>query len=268
MYSAPRYLLGGDRAVIVEFANEINEEVSRMIRRFSLALTRYPLSGVQEVVLTYRSLAVYFDPLTIEGHQLIGKLKGLQERIMELDLPPARTIRVPTLYGGEYGPDLGDVADHNGLTPDEVMSIHASATYLIYMLGFTPGFASLGGLSPRIACPRLANPRERIPGGSVGIAGTQTGIYPIDSPGGWRIIGRTPLKLYDPSADPPVLFQAGDYLQFYSIDEDEFRRISGAVADGIYRPKIMAAAGSPLTSQIAAPNAEGAAAPVEGRRSR
>ncbi|MCL4515011.1 MAG: 5-oxoprolinase subunit PxpB [Firmicutes bacterium] len=226
MYSEPRYLPGGDRALIVEFADEISEEVSQMVRRFSLALARYPLPGVLETVPTYRSLVVYFDPLAMEGPRLVEKLKGLQKRILEIDLPPARTVLVPVLYGSEYGPDLGDVASHNGLTPEEVIAIHASSTYLIYMLGFTPGFAYLGGLSPRIVCPRLDNPREQIPGGSVGIAGIQTGIYPIDSPGGWRIIGRTPLRLYDPDVDPPALFQAGDYLKFSPIDEEGFYRIA------------------------------------------
>ena len=241
MYSEPRYLLGGDRAVTVEFANEISEEVSGMVRRFSLALKRHALPGVREVVPTYRSLTVYFDPLALAGPALADELKRLQVRIMEFDLPPARTVRVPTLYGGVYGPDLSDVAAHNRITPEEVAAIHTSGTYLIYMLGFTPGFAYLGGMSEKIACPRLASPRERIPGGSVGIAGMQTGIYPIDSPGGWRLICRTPLKLYDPSADPPVLLQAGDYLQFFSINEKEFGRIAQAVEAGDYAPEILGA---------------------------
>jgi KipI family sensor histidine kinase inhibitor len=257
MYEEPRFLPAGDRAVIVEFANEINEEVNRMIRRLSLALSRHPVPGVQEVVPTYRSLAVYFNPLVIEWSQLVERLKGIQDHLAEFELPPPRTVRVPTLYGGEYGPDLGDVAAHTGLTPEEVVSIHASGTYVVYMLGFTPGFAYLGGMSPRIACPRLANPRERIPAGSVGIAGNQTGIYPIDSPGGWRLIGRTPLKLFDPCADCPTLFRPGDYVQFFPIDEGEYHRIASAIDSGAYVPEILEGRGPAGVGQGGAADAKG-----------
>ena len=239
MYDEPRYLPAGDRSLVVEFGNEISEDVSGMVRRFSLALARYAIPGVGEVVPTYRSVAVYFDPLAVRGPDLVEELRAMQARIMEFELPPARTVRVPTVYGGEYGPDLVDVAAHNGITPAEVIAVHTAGTYLIYMLGFTPGFAYLGGLPERIACPRLANPRERIPAGSVGIAGSQTGIYPIDSPGGWRLIGRTPLRLYDPTMDPPVLLQAGDHLQFFSINEAEFDAIAAGITAGTYRPEVV-----------------------------
>jgi len=139
---------------------------------------------------------------------------------------------VPTIYGNEYGPDLEFVAKHNGLTPEEVVQIHAGTAYLIYMLGFMPGFVYLGGMSPKIATPRLETPRIKIPGGSVGIAGSQTGIYPAESPGGWQLIGRTPLKLFDPYRQPPALLQAGNYVTFVSITPQEFARIKGEVEQG------------------------------------
>ena len=135
-------------------------------------------------------------------------------------------LEIPVLYGGEMGPDLEFVAQHAGKTPEEVVGIHTSADYLIYMLGFTPGFAYLGGMSGEIAAPRLETPRVKIPAGSVGIAGSQTGVYPIDSPGGWQLIGRTPVRMYDPEREPPILPQAGQYIRFYPIDRAEFDRIS------------------------------------------
>jgi KipI family sensor histidine kinase inhibitor len=141
-------------------------------------------------------------------------------------------IEIPTLYGGDSGPDLDYVASHNGLTPEEVVQIHASGTYRIYMLGFTPGFPYLGGMDERIATPRLETPRTKISGGSVGIAGAQTGIYPIDSPGGWQIIGRTPLALYDPQREEPILLQAGESIRFVPIDQETYDRLWQETREG------------------------------------
>ena len=140
----------------------------------------------------------------------------------------------PVLYGGEMGPDLEFVAQNAGKTVEEVIAIHSSTEYLIYMLGFTPGFTYLGGMSEEIATPRLATPRVKIPGGSVGIAGAQTGVYPIDSPGGWQLIGRTPVRMYDPDRAEPILPQAGQYIKFYPIDQAEFDRIAALEANGGY----------------------------------
>ncbi|HHY76979.1 MAG TPA: 5-oxoprolinase subunit PxpB, partial [Clostridiales bacterium] len=156
----------------------------------------------------------------------------------DTDSEPAKVVEIPTIYGGEYGPDIEFVAQHNNLTVDEVIEIHSSRNYLIYMLGFTPGFPYLGGMSEKIETPRLKTPRTKIPAGSVGIAGKQTGIYPIDSPGGWQLIGRTPVKLYDPLADPPVLLNAGDYVRFVPIDEKEYKSILKQVEENKYKVKI------------------------------
>ena len=144
-------------------------------------------------------------------------------------------VEIPTLYGGEYGPDLDHVADHNGLTPEEVIQIHSSADYLVYMMGFTPGFPYLGGMSENIATPRLQTPRTAIPAGSVGIAEQQTGVYPIESPGGWQLIGRTPVQLFDPQRDPPVVVEAGDFIRFAPITETTYYVVQQQVQVGSYQ---------------------------------
>ncbi len=152
-----------------------------------------------------------------------------------IEIPPPTVIEIPVLYGGEMGPDIQNVAEHNGKTVEEVIQIHTSEEYLIYMIGFIAGFPYLGGMSKEIATPRLKSPRVKIDGGSVGIAGEQTGVYPVDSPGGWQLIGRTPLKLYDAEREKPVLLEAGQYIKFKSVTPEEYDAILKAVEDGSYR---------------------------------
>ena len=152
-----------------------------------------------------------------------------------MELPEEDVIHVPVLYGGEYGPDLQYVAEYNSLAEDEVIEIHSSSACLVYMLGFTPGFCYLGGMDQRIATPRRETPRLKIPAGSVGIADGQTGIYPIESPGGWQIIGKTPVRLFSPDQKPEFLFNAGDYIQFFPVTVDEYKHILDEVSEGIYR---------------------------------
>jgi KipI family sensor histidine kinase inhibitor len=153
--------------------------------------------------------------------------------LTEISLPIQRTIEVPVVYGGEYGPDLKDVALYNGLSEEEVIRIHSSVGYLVYMLGFTPGFCYLGGMNDRIAMPRKETPRLRIPEGAVGIADKQTGIYPVESPGGWQIIGRTPLKLFDPGRVPEFMFDAGDILKFVPVSGEDFNSIRAEILTGM-----------------------------------
>ena len=183
-----------------------------------------------ETVPTYRSLMIHYDPGIIQFAPLVQRLQSLLDGLDLVEIPPSQVLEIPVLYGGEMGPDLDFVAQHAQKTPQEVISIHTSTEYLIYMLGFTPGFAYLGGMDERIATPRLETPRVKIPAGSVGIAGSQTGIYPIDSPGGWQLIGRTPVRMYDPDRETPILPQAGQYIQFYPITQAEYNEIAAQEA--------------------------------------
>ena len=235
MYEEVKYLIAGDRALVVEFGDKIEEEVNSKIRSLTVAIKQEGIIGINETVPTYRSLMVIYDPMIIELDELIGAIKSIISRMHELKLPDAKVIEIPTLYGGEYGPDIEFVADHNKISIDEVIKIHTDMEYLIYMIGFTPGFPYLGGMSNKIEAPRLQNPRTKIPAQSVGIAGKQTGIYPIESPGGWQLIGRTPVKLYDPYRKDPVLLNAGDYIKFVQIDENEYKNIEDLEREGKYK---------------------------------
>ena len=229
-----RFLLTGDTSLTVEFGNEISEDINAKIRAFNIALAQSKIPGIVETVPTYRSLMVHYDPGVILYKPLVKRLEGLLDQLDNIQIPPSDVLEIPVLYGGEEGPDLEFVAKHNNKTPEEVIQIHTSTEYLIYMLGFTPGFTYLGGMSDSIATPRLTTPRVKIPAGSVGIAGTQTGVYPIDSPGGWQLIGRTPVRMYDPDRETPILPEAGQYIKFYAIDKAEYDRIAAEEAAGTY----------------------------------
>ncbi|EAX48248.1 Allophanate hydrolase subunit 1 [Thermosinus carboxydivorans Nor1] len=235
-----RILPAGEQAIVVEFGQAIDPDINRRVHQLGRQLAGQKLPGIIEVVPTYRSLLIYFDPLIITRQTVAEQAMALlaSGNTAETGDSKARIIHIPVCYGGEFGPDIGFVANHNGLTEAEVIEIHTSVPYLIYMLGFTPGFPYLGGMSPRIATPRLEKPRTRIPAGSVGIAGTQTGFYPIESPGGWQLIGRTPVKAFDPQAATPFLFAAGDYLKFYAVSAEEYETIAKDVAAGRYAPTI------------------------------
>ena len=229
-----RFLLTGDTSLSVEFGNAINEAINHDIRAYKIALENAAIPGIVETVPTYRSLMVHYDPAVIRYGALKEKLEALLHEMGEIEIPPSPVLEIPVLYGGEMGPDLPFVAEHSGLSEEEVIRIHSSAEYLIYMLGFTPGFTYLGGMSAKIATPRLKQPRVKIPAGSVGIAGTQTGIYPIDSPGGWQLIGRTPVKMYDPGRETPILPEAGQYMKFYPVTQEEYDAILKEVEAGTY----------------------------------
>jgi KipI family sensor histidine kinase inhibitor len=221
-YNPPRLLPVGDSALLIEFGNEINPAINAQVQALALALDDYALPGLSEAVPAYRSLLWHYDPLLLSFDQ-VCELAGqaLNQAQTSAPLKP-RVIEIPTCYGGQFGPDLEFVARHNDLQPEDVIRLHASALYPVYMLGFSPGFAYLGGLPPAIAAPRLPSPRTQVPAGSVGIAGAQTGIYPIATPGGWRLIGRTPLRLFDPQLRPPALLRPGDRVRFTPIDADRF----------------------------------------------
>jgi inhibitor of KinA len=237
-YDRPRFLAGGDRAVFVEFGDAIDPNLNRQVMGMHRAIQQARIPGVVEAVPTYRSLLVYYEPRLIGPVELRARLEVLAGEVGDGDTHEPTITEIPTLYGGTYGPDLEFVAEHNGLSADEVIDLHVSGVYLVYMLGFMPGFAYLGGMSPRIATPRLATPRAKIPAGSVGVAGHQTGIYPAESPGGWRLIGRTPVALFDVHRDPPALLTVGDYVRFVPVSLEQFGRIGEQVKQGTYRLRV------------------------------
>ena len=216
----------GDCAISIDFGQVIDPKINRHIRQIIEQIKDLQLDGIIELVPTYCALLVQYDAMVYSYSDICRILEPtLQESVTDSANELVTIIEIPTVYGGEFGPDLGFVASHNHLSEAEVVSIHSGTDYLVYMLGFIPGFTYLGGVDPRIATPRLSSPRILIPAGSVGIAGEQTGTYPSDSPGGWQIIGRTPVTMYDMSKEQAALLQAGDYVRYVSIDENEFHRV-------------------------------------------
>lgn len=219
-----RFLPCGDQAVTVEWGSTIDEHINRQVHAFARKVEALSHPAITEVVPTYRSATVHYRPEVFSYEELKQLLLSLTQGSAEEgeELP---VVEIPVCYGGEYGPDLEEVAQHCSLTPEEVIARHTAPTYRIYMLGFTPGFPYLGGMDPSIAAPRRKEPRIHIPAGSVGIAGEQTGVYPIVSPGGWQLIGRTPLRLFDPQREQPILLSAGAGIRFVPIDEETFRKM-------------------------------------------
>jgi KipI family sensor histidine kinase inhibitor len=210
----PRLLPLGDSSLLVQFGDEIDLAANQRVHALDARLNANRLSGVVETVPAYASLVVLYDPLALTLSQVSNWVKEESGRVETAASRPGRLIKVPVHYGGEYGPDLPFVAAQHGLNIREVVHIHAGREYFVFMMGFTPGFPYLGKLDEAIATPRLETPRTRVPAGTVAIAGSQTGIYPIDSPGGWRLIGRTSLQLFDPASDAPFLFSPGDAVRF------------------------------------------------------
>ena len=212
----------GDRCLLLEFGDEISREINEKVRRMALAIQAEEIQGILEIVPTYRSLLVLYNPLLLSVDDLKKRLGFIEEELQQSPLPEPKLIRIPVSYGGEYGPDLKYVAEYHHLVPEEVIRLHCSRPYLIYLICFMPGFPYLGELPEGLVTPRLKTPRLSVPAGSVAIAQKQTGIYPMESPGGWQILGRTPVKMFDPMKDPPSHLQMGDSVQFYLIDEKEF----------------------------------------------
>ena len=233
----PKFLTAGESCVVVEFADEINRGANDALMAVRKHLTEQKRVPVIECLPTYRSLAIYFDPTLVSAEEIIKEAKAAPKADSAAGRA-SRMIEIPVCYGGEYGPDLGNVAAHAGISEEEVIKRHCAKSCHCYMIGFLPGFAYLGGMDESIATPRLAQPRTVIEGGSVGIAGKQTGIYPINSPGGWQLIGRTPLALFTPQAERPTLIDAGYEVKFVPVDESEYNKIAAEVASGSYNPVI------------------------------
>jgi len=230
-----KILTAGDASLLVEFGKEINPEINRKIAATVQLMREQHIEGVVDVIPSFCALLINYDPRVIGYEEIKDRIRNLLKVEIKAGDERKKIFEIPVCYGGEFGPDIVTIAEHAGLTEEEVIEIHSSRDYLIYMLGFLPGFCYLGGLDERIFTPRLASPRLKIDAGSVGIGGSQTGIYPLDSPGGWQLMGKTPVKTYDPDREVPILVEAGDYIRFVPIDEEEFYRIKELVDKNEYQ---------------------------------
>ncbi len=217
----PGFRFVGDRGLLVEYENCIDPDLNLHIQHMVHLCRRFLHETILEVITAYRSFLIIYDPFLTDPGELQRQVVRLSAKKDEQALPASRVIEIPVCYGGEWGPDLDSVARHHGLSTDEVIRIHSSCDYMVYMSGFTPGFPLLGGLSPKLWTPRRKTPRTSVPGGSVGIGNRQTGVYPFASPGGWQLIGRTKLRLFDPGKDPMVLYRLGDRIKFRPVKHDE-----------------------------------------------
>lgn len=218
----------GDSALVVLFEARIDPAINVRAIRLAEALERSQIEGMHDVVPAYRSVAVYFDPLRTNYDVLIDRIEREAARPDEAGRDNREVVEIPVCYGGLFGPDLEGVASFAGLSEQEVIARHTSVTYRVFMLGFVPGFAYMGIVDERIAAPRHRTPRVRVPKGSVGIAGAQTGVYPAETPGGWQLIGRTPLDPFDPRRPEPFLMRAGDAVRFAAIERGEYDRLARA----------------------------------------
>ncbi|WP_114781434.1 5-oxoprolinase subunit PxpB [Botryobacter ruber] len=222
----------GDTAIVLQFGEEIDDNIFPRIRAIAAYLDQHPFPGMMEYVPAYTTITIYYDPWVISEKgkydpyaMAVAHMQELLPQAAQEKKQKARTIKIPVCYGGEYGPDLEFVADHNKLSPKQVIRLHSGADYIVHMIGFAPGFPYLGGLHKKLATPRKDMPQALIPAGSVGIAGNQTGIYPIETPGGWQLIGRTPLELFNPNRETPSLLRAGDIVRFEPISEKQFNAL-------------------------------------------
>lgn len=225
----------GDAAVRVAFGRVISDEVHRKVRTFCAAMEKSALPGLLEWVPAYAAVTVYYDPWYVRYEEVLQHIHQIWEKKDDIALSPGKTWVLPVCYEGEFGSDLNDTAAYTGLDVKELVARHTAPSYTVYMIGFTPGFPYLGGMDSSIEAPRLENPRSAVPAGAVGIAGSQTGVYSLKSPGGWRIIGRTPVKLYDRLSDTPVFLQAGDRIRFKAVTSEEYSRIAREVEAGSYQ---------------------------------
>jgi inhibitor of KinA len=227
-----RFLASGDTALVVELGDRIDRRVSEQVLDLAGRIRRAMLVGVVEIVPTFRSLMVHYDPLRGSAAELTTAIEALV--IGVTPLAPARLWRVPVCYEGELAPDLSDVAAQTGLTTEGVVALHSTPRYHVYMVGFLPGFPYMGDLAAPLILPRRADPRVRVPPGSVAIATTMTAIYPLESPGGWHLIGTTPIRIFDADRQSPALFAPGDAVQFAPVDRRAFDELQAASRCGAY----------------------------------
>jgi KipI family sensor histidine kinase inhibitor len=241
----PRIVPAGEAAFLVELGDEIGEAATDRVLRLATALDAMAMTGIIDRVPGYTTLLVVFDPAAVDPDRLSGTLVRLDRDAVSMPLSPGRLVTIPVAYGGDFGPDLKAVAKHAGLSESDVIERHAGANYRVGCVGFVPGFAYLVGLPSDLQTPRRSTPRSRVPAGSVAIGGAQTGVYPFETPGGWHLIGRTPLRPFDPNRAEPALLQAGDRVRFEPIAPAAFAVISDQVERGEHRPSERRGPGEP-----------------------
>lgn len=234
-----KFFPAGDHAMVVEFGSIIAENINQKVHALAGWIEEKQIEGVVELLPTFRSLMIYYDCHVVSFEQLKRKVSEFDDTKVSAGAEKKKITKVPCCYGARFGSDLHDMEKILGIDKDEIIRIHSSVCYKIYMLGFLPGFVYLGGLDKRIEVPRLSSPRVKINPGSVGIGGNQTGVYPVASPGGWRLIGGTPLDFYDPDREKPILCNAGEYIRFVPIHIDEYYDIRHLVLKGQYEPEVI-----------------------------
>jgi inhibitor of KinA len=225
---AARFQRASDQSLLIYFGHQISLDAHDHVRRLLRLLELEPIAGIRNLHPAYCSLLIKFDPLKWRHEELERTLKQCLARLEDVSLPRPHQVQIPVCYGGEHGPDLIDVSAMHGMTPEQVIELHSSTTYLVYFLGFIPGFAYLGELPEALVTPRLATPRRSVPPGSVGIAGSQTGVYPFATPGGWRLLGRTPVSMFRSDRNELSLLTIGDRVRFTPISSEQFAVLESA----------------------------------------
>jgi inhibitor of KinA len=222
LYEKFKVLDCGDKAILLEFGDKIDLKTFRIVQRLFQALRERENLGIVETVPSYRSLLIYYNPIITEVQDIIEKIREIENSLDDYELKSSQLIKIPIVYDGEFGPDLEFVADYHRVTTETIIKLHTETTYINCMYGFVPGFVLLLGLPPELETPRKDNPRLKVPAGSVGIGGAQTGVYPFESPGGWQLVGRTPLKLFNLNAETPNIVGIGDEIRFEQISQEEY----------------------------------------------
>lgn len=234
-----------DESIVIDLGNEIDPEIQKQIQVIAVHLGTDPFPGMVEYIPAYTTLTILYDLAEVRSYRdqhefhettpyqlVVNWIDKRIDAVSESSDTSSRLIHIPVCYGSDHGPDLGVVAEHNGLSEEEVKTIHVDRDYLVYMIGFAPGFPYVGGMAEEIATPRRDSPRVTIPAGSVGIAGKQTGVYPIETPGGWQLIGQTPIELFRPDKTSPSFLKPGDTVRFYPISETEYQNWKEDNGDG------------------------------------
>lgn len=224
--------------MLAVLGNTIDESVNNKVNSLAEKLREKQLPGVGELVPTFSSLLINYAPSLISYHELDSILQQLAEEVQSVEEGPGRLLHIPCCYGGHFGPDMDFAVKHSGLAKEEIIALHSAPVYKVFMLGFLPGFVYLGGLDPRLELPRLKSPRLAIPRGAVGIGGKQTGVYPLQSPGGWQLLGATPVEFYDPQRPEPILCRAGDRIVFEPATSCDYYDIRQEILRGTYSVKI------------------------------